>query len=140
MLIIIDSNVFIFGIKERDSEARELLDRLPALNIAIPRVVLHEVTRNLTTAQVKQLYMRLRRSPNAVISDEIVPMTLVQKYVRMGFNLKGDAYIAAFAEWVNAMYVISENRHFLRGTGEMSFQVVTAAEFLETLEPKDDID
>lgn len=56
MRICIDSNQFIFGISGTNPSSEELLTLLPQLEIVLPRLVLHEVSRNLSRTQIKSFY------------------------------------------------------------------------------------
>ena len=133
MRICIDSNQFIFGITGTDSAAERLLLLLPHLEVSVPRIVLTEVTRNLRPREVTSLYALLNRAPKFRIVDEPVPKVLVLKYVDLGLREKGDAFIGAFAEWQQADYLISENRHFLAELKTTAFQVLTPTAFLRQL-------
>jgi predicted nucleic acid-binding protein len=117
MLICIDSNQFIFGLTGADSDSSKLLDGLTEFSVAVPRIIVQEVTRNLDTAvQVRKFYQLLYGASNVVVIDEPVPRELVAKYEELGLPDKADAVIGAFVEWVGASYLLSENRHF-RHTG-----------------------
>jgi hypothetical protein len=70
----------------------------------------------------------------AQIIDEPVPVALVQKYVNLGLPAKADAFIGAFAEWMNVNYLISENRHFLRQVQANAFKILNTDEFIKILE------
>jgi hypothetical protein len=54
MRICIDSNQFIFGIAGTDAASETIMLLLPHLEVVIPRLVLHEVTRNLNTSELNQ--------------------------------------------------------------------------------------
>lgn len=134
MLICIDSNQFIFGLNETDPDSIRLLDALTEFNVVVPRLVVQEVARNLdTTVQVRRFYRLLYDAANVVVVDEPVPRELVAKYIELGLPEKADAVIGAFAEWVGAGYLISDNRHFLKGLETVAFQVLSPAEFLSQL-------
>jgi len=55
---------------------------------------------------------------------------LVDKYIRLGLPEKADAFVGAFAEWMEVRYLISENRHFLRDLRTSAFEVLSAEEFV----------
>lgn len=133
MRICIDSNQVIFGITGTDSAAERLLLLLPHLDVSIPRIVLTEVTRNLRPREVTALYALLNKAPKFRIVDEPVPKPLVLKYIDLGLREKGDAFIGAFAEWQQADYLISENRHFLAELETTAFRVLTPMAFLRRL-------
>lgn len=56
MRICIDSNQFILGIAGVNAAAEALMLLLPRLDVVLPRLVIREVTRNLSEAQAKSLY------------------------------------------------------------------------------------
>ena len=132
MRICIDSCVFINGLTAADLGAARLLDLTgPDLVLVIPRLVAQEVTRNLQSPdQVRRFYRLFRQRSFAFVVDELVPRALVDDYVRKGLPEKADAFIGAFAEWMQARYLISDNRHFLRDLQTTAFQVVSPAQFL----------
>ena len=130
MRICIDSNQFVFGLSGSDPSAELLLRLLPHLEVAIPRLVLKEVTRNLGSDQVKTLYQLLGRATHVTIVEGPVPVELVEKYVAMGLREKADAVLGAFVEWQGCEYLISDNRHFLDELQSPAFEVVSADEFL----------
>ena len=102
--------------------------------MAVPRLVVQEVTRNLdTAAQVRKLYRLLYDASNVAVIDEPVPRDLVAKYEQLGLPEKADAVIGAFVEWVEASYLISDNRHFLQELQSAAFQVLGPAEFMARL-------
>jgi len=56
-------------------------------------------------------------------------VSLLEKYQSRGLK-QADSSIAAFVEWVGAKYLISENRHFLKGLNVEEFKILSAKEFL----------
>ncbi len=131
-LICIDSNQFVFGLNETDEDSVAFLNILSDFNVAIPRLITQEVTRNLDTAvQVRKFYRLIYGVPNFLVVDEPVPQTFVTKYVELGLREKADAVIGAFAEWVGAKYLVSDNRHFLQELKTDAFEVISPAEFLD---------
>ena len=136
MRICIDSCVFIHGLQETDPASVQLLDTIsPALILVIPRLVGQEVTRNLIRPeQVRSFYRLFHNRDFAFIIDEPVPRELVDKYVELGLPEKADAFIGAFAEWMEAQYLISDNRHFLRELHTDAFEVLDAETFIERWE------
>ena len=132
MRICIDSCVFIRGLQQTDPSASRLLNVIgPGLILIVPRLVVQEVTRNLATPlQVRYFYRLFHESDFAFVVDEPVPADLLAKYVALGLRQKADAFIGAFVEWMQAEYLISDNRHFLRELSPQRFQVVQAETFL----------
>lgn len=53
------------------------------------------------------------------------------------YEIKGlkpaDAFIAAYAEWVGADALVTENRHFLVRHSDLPFKVVTAEQCLKLI-------
>ena len=136
MLICIDSCVFIRGLKYTLSDADRLLSLLsPDLPIVIPRLVAIEVTRNLqSTIDQARFYRLFYERPFAMIIDEVLPDDLLAIYVAKGLRAKGDAYIGAFAEWMQVDYLISDNRHFLRELHTDAYQLMSPRDFLNSLQ------
>jgi hypothetical protein len=136
MRICIDSCVFIHGLQESDPAAVRLLNLIgPELILLIPRLVAQEVTRNLSTLdQVRRFYRLFHDYHFTFIIDEPVPRTLVTKYIGLGLPAKADAFIGAFSEWMQARYLVSDNRHFLRDLCTNAFDVLDATEFISCWE------
>jgi hypothetical protein len=133
-LICIDRNQFVFGLTETNQDSARLLDVLGEFNLAVPRLIVQEVTRNLdTTAQVHKFFRLLYAVPNVAVIDEPVPRDLVVKYEQLGLPEKADAVIGAFVEWVGANYPVSDNRHFLHDLQAGAFEVLTPGEELACL-------
>ncbi|NCN65003.1 MAG: hypothetical protein GW779_00850 [Candidatus Altiarchaeum hamiconexum] len=72
----------------------------------------------------------LRKASNIeIIETANIPVSLLEKYQSRGLN-PADASIAAFVEWTGAKYLLSENRHFLKGLNVEEFEVLSAEKFL----------
>ena len=136
MRICIDSCVFINALHQTYPAATQLLNLIsPNLILIVPRLVGQEVIRNLDTPQQVRLFYQLFRDCDfAFIIDEPVPRALVDKYVLLGIPEKADAFIGAFAEWMQVQYLISDNRHFLRDLQTDAFKVLDAVDFVTHLE------
>jgi hypothetical protein len=132
MRICIDSCVFIHGLQQSNSAAVQLLNIIgPELILMTPRLVAQEVTRNLGTPELVRRFYRLFQGRDfAFVVDEPVPRALVEKYIHLGLPEKADAFIGAFAEWMQVRYLISDNRHFLRDLETDAFAVLGAADFI----------
>jgi len=132
MRICIDSCVFIQALQDSDPSASRLLELIsPELVLMIPRLVAMEVVRNLRTPeQVRHFFQLFQECDFAFVIDQPVPRQLVDKYARLGLPEKADAFIGAFAEWMDARYLISDNRHFLREMQTDAFIVLDAAAFI----------
>ena len=130
MRICIDSNQFIFGISGADPASETLLLLLPNLEVVLPRLVMREVTRNLSDAQARAFHALLSEAGRVEVIDGPVPANLVAKYVDLGLPEKADALIGAFVEWQGASYLISDNRHFLTDLTGAAFEVLCPDEFI----------
>ena len=139
MRICIDSSVLIPALRRSDPVAVRLIRSIgPELTLLTPRLVAQEVTRNLYVPdQVRRFYRLFKRRGFAFIIDEPIPPELVNKYVALGLPEKADAFIGAFAEWMDVRYLISDNRHFLRELETDAFVVLDAAEFVSRWENDD---
>jgi predicted nucleic acid-binding protein len=82
MRICIDSGVFIRGLEEPESDSAKVLEAISIdVELAIPRLVTQEVSRNLAAVeQVRAFYRLFHERKFATIIDEPVPRDLVQKY------------------------------------------------------------
>lgn len=136
MLICIDSCVFIRGLRDQTSDAAELLNQVGRERpLVIPRLIAQEVTCNLNQQeQVAAFYRIFARSGFAFIVEEPVPRDLVLAYTKHGLPAKADAFIGAFAEWMQVDCLVSNNRHFLRELQTEAYQVVTPTEMLQIWE------
>ena len=132
MRICIDSCVLINALQGSDPAAIRLLNLIGSgWVLLIPRLIAQEVTRNLQTPeQVRHFYRLFFEHDVAFIVDDPVPRTLVDKYVHLGLPEKADAYIGAFAEWMQARYLVSDNRHFIQNLRTNAFDVLDAGEFM----------
>ncbi len=133
MLICIDSCVFIKGINLGQSEDGRLLEQISlGVQVAIPRLVVREVTRNLDgKAQLLAFHRLFYKNSDAMIIDAPIPPRLISRYISLGLAEKGDAIIGAFAEWMEVEYLISDNRHFLRRLKTDAYRIVSSGEFLQ---------
>jgi hypothetical protein len=132
MRICIDSSVFIRGFQTDYTNIATMLGLIgEELTLSIPRLVAVEVTRNLLLlAQRRAFYALIQQVDVATISDEPIPLTLIDKYVSLGLPAKADAFIGAFAEWQAVNYLLSDNRHVLRRLQTPAFAVLSPDEFV----------
>lgn len=142
LTVVLDSNVYIFGIARVMPSCEALLDALSRskwesrLRVITPHLVEREVTRNLEPigpSAPKLFCSMLADVPWSGVTFEAPPDELMLKYLELGLA-EEDAIIAAFTEWLGAKYLVSENRHFLEELKTEAFQVVDAAEFLNMIE------
>ena len=61
-----------------------------------------------------------------------MPFELGAKYESMGLK-PADAFIAAYAEWVGANVLVTENRHFLTLYLDLPFRILPAEKSLKLL-------
>ncbi len=130
MIIVPDSNEYIYYINKENLLPEKLfLDK--NLSVFINDHIIREVLRNIEELQKKELY-------NVLFKYDIdfyglkIPIHLLDKYKNFGLK-KGDIAIAAFCEAIDAQYLISENRHFLKGIRNTKFKIVSIAQFLKKI-------
>jgi hypothetical protein len=142
LTVVLDSNVYIFGIAKVMPTCEALLNVLSKgewesrLRVITPHLVEREVTRNLEPIGLyapKLFHSILADVPWSGVTYEVPPDELMLKYLELGLA-EEDAIIAAFSEWLGVKYLVSENRHFLEELETEAFQVVNAAEFLKVIE------
>ena len=134
MQIVLDSNEYLFAFgaeRKRDSEA--LLEFILAspvrYRLRISRTILDEIRRNAAPQRYRELWLFLGALGVTVDEDWKVPFELGAKYEAAGLK-PGDAFIAAYTEWTDAEYLVTENRDFLHLTA-LPFRVVRADAFLK---------
>lgn len=136
MRIILDSNEFIFALGGQEPNAKMLLDILFAENsshlLRLPRTILEEVKRNLSVEAFKEFILLLLSANIPIDEDAVVPFELGMKYELTGFKY-ADAFIAAYAEYVGAEVLVSENRHFLARHSRLPFRICNATQCLKLI-------
>jgi len=136
LLLVLDSNeyIFSFGFLKAPS-SRELLDiivdNFPAHSLRLPRLVSDEVRRNLSSEEYKD-FIDFVNDLTHIDENFVVPFETGFKYEILGLK-PADSFIAAYADWVGADALVSENRHFLRRNDNLPFAVVTAEECLRLM-------
>ena len=136
MLLIIDSNIYIFSFGPlKESKSRDLfgklLEKLASHTIRIPRTIFEEVKRNLSV-EAFQEFNKVINDITSVDEDIVVPFELAFKYETMGLK-PSDAFIAAYTEWTGAGALVTENRHFLTRRPDLPFKVLTAEKCLKLI-------
>lgn len=129
MIIVLDSNEYIDYFNSKNS-----LDKLFSnqdLTMYISDVVIREVIRNLKEPQIKEFY-NIIFSKNIDFYGDKLSSALLEKFKKLGLK-KGDIAIAAFCESINADYLITENRHFLKSKKFDEFKVLGLRRFLNKL-------
>ncbi len=136
MLLILDSNEYIFALGAvRDPLCEKLLERIAEypknVSVRITRLIIEEVRNNLTPEAFKE-FMLFVNNLTKINEDTAVPFELGARYETKGLKA-ADAFIAAYAEWVGAEILVSENRHFLSHQDDLPFRVLNANNCLKIL-------
>ena len=131
-VVILDSNELIFGIIGNKGYPYQLMQSIAKLcdnfDFWISRQIVKEVLDNVQDGQ-KGEFFKLITSGFLKYDGKIVDRELFLKYRNKGLK-KGDVVIAAFAEMKDADFLVSENRHFLKGLKTGKFRVLNAEHFL----------
>ena len=136
MRLVIDSNEYIFAFGPAKADASfKLLEKLIEASelhiVRIPRTIFEEVKRNLTPRYLRE-FIAFINTFTIIDEDFFVPFELGVKYERMGLK-EADAFIAAYAEWVGADVLVSENRHFLTKHSSLPFKILNADNCLKLI-------
>jgi predicted nucleic acid-binding protein len=133
---VLDSNIFIFAFDVPGKAACvELVNFLlqhrgtHSHHVHIPRLILKEIRRNLNP---RLLQDAMKAMHQLAIPDEdfVIPYKIGEKYRARGLK-PADALIAAYAEWAEADFLVSQNRHFLSQQANLPFKIVTAQQCLK---------
>lgn len=130
MIIVLDSNEYINCL----NNDIVLLDKITSneiFMIYINEIITKEVLNNINESLKKKFFDFLFTS-NIIAYNQKLPDFLLTKYKQLGLK-KGDIAIAAFCEHINANYLITENRHFLKSRKFEKFMVLSLKEFLNKL-------
>jgi predicted nucleic acid-binding protein len=100
--------------------------------LRIPRTIVEEVRRHLCPEDFLK-FIRVINTLAKIDEDFVIPFEIVFKYESAGFK-PADAFIAAYAEYVGADVLVSENRHFLVHHSALPFKVLTAEKCLHLIE------
>ena len=131
MIIVLDSNEYINYLEKKSEILGEILLN-EALTVYINEIIVKEVSRNTDDIKKKEFYSLLSRR-NFIAYDVKLQLDLLAKYKNLGLK-KGDITIAAFCESVNAGFLITENRHFLKQINFDKLKVLSLKKFLTKLE------
>ena len=129
MINILDSNEFIDFLTEKTELLSVLND--DSLSIYINDLIIREVLRNVRESQKKGFY-NLIFGYNLIFYDQKLPLETLEKYKNLGLK-KGDIAIASFCEVMEADYLITENRHFLKSKKLEKVEVLSLRRFLNKL-------
>lgn len=128
--ISLDTNVFIFGLRNLDPFAALILQNLYQFNIQICDQVERELSNNFSENELKLFYKQIGSLSNFKMKYKILDEKYLIKYQEFGLKL-GDANIAAFCEEEDIELFVTENRHFLQNLRPRSFKVVNCKTFCE---------
>ena len=136
MELVLDANEYIFAFGLAKKEActalfRRILENISRHHIHICRTIVDEVRQNLSPEEFREFILSI--NPLSIIDEDFfVPFALGEKYVEKGLK-PADAFIAAYAEWVGADCLVTENRHFLSHHSDLPFKVLTAEKCLKLI-------
>jgi predicted nucleic acid-binding protein len=136
LLLVIDSNVYIFGfglvkIPACKNLIYEIIEKRELYNVRIPRAIVEEVRSHLAPEDFST-FIRVINILTTIDEDFLIPFELGAKYEARGFKT-ADAFIAAYAEWVGADVLVTENRHFLNSNPDLPFKILTAEKCLKLI-------
>lgn len=136
MRFILDSNEYIFAFgTSKATSILELFENFRShptrYSIHICRSIVNEVYRNTTESDFQDFF-KFISAITSIDEDYLVPFELGAKYENLGLK-PGDAFIAAYAEYIKVELLVSENRHFLVRRSDLPFRVVTSMECLKYL-------
>ena len=97
-------------------------------------MIAEEVGRHLTLEEFRE-FIELVNTLTVIDEDFMVPFELGARYEARGLK-PADAFIAAYVEWTGADVLVTENRHFLRRTSSLPFQILNADSCLKHLKGK----
>lgn len=137
MEVVLDSNEFIFGFTGSKKACSYILKLVGIkFNVTLPDVIFREVFERLKVLEGKDFASAIRytilKMEIKIIDEKLVPRELVEKYFNI-IKKRPDATIAAFTEWINAEYLVSENRDFLKNLKQKPFEVLRAEDFINRL-------
>lgn len=134
MQIVLDSNEFIFAFMEKKTVCMKILENIDLFEVFMPSLILDEIVERLRILVNKNFASKIRHtvlsSSIHILDISTLPKNLIEKYERKGLRTS-DAVIAAFTEYIQADYLLSENRHFLKNLKTTKFRVKNAEQFLE---------
>jgi len=130
LIIVLDSNEYINYLSKKNLLLDEIT-RNDKLTIHINETITKEVLNNINE-QLKKRFYDFLFTNNIVTYDQKLPFGLLKKHKKLGLK-KGDIAIASFCESVEADYLVTENRHFLKSRKFEKFEVLSLKEFLMKL-------
>ena len=130
MIIVLDSNEYI----NYFTNDVLFLDKIISNEISIIYInetITKEVLNNIKESSKKEFFNFLFTN-NIIAYNQKLSDSLPVKYKQLGLK-KGDIAIAAFCEAINADYLVTENRHFLKSKKFDKFKVLSLKGFLKKL-------
>lgn len=144
MRIILDSNEYILGLDTTEGPSPSsklldfvgiLIDEMEDFRLLVPEIIVREVQRNLPSDLEKDFFRLIQSSQKIEYHHLLeVPKETFKKYRQQKLLKQGDALIAAFADFMRADYIVSENRHIYRDLKSSVFATLTAQDFLSLFE------
>lgn len=136
MVLVLDANEYIFAFDVvKNPKCEKLLELIRDTHsihsVRMTRLILNEVRANLSRETFKK-FIQFLNAFATLDEDFSVPFELGKKYEVRGLK-PADALIAAYAEWVKADILVSENRHFLTRQKNLPFKVRSAEQALRLL-------
>jgi len=133
---VLDTNEFVAALGIVKNPASEILfntliETFPKHTLHIPRTIINEVKRNVHS-RIFAEFIRIVQPIASIDEDILVPFELGAKYELLGLK-SADAFIAAYAEWVEADALVTENRHFLSRRSGLPFKILRAENCLRIL-------
>ncbi len=126
--ISLDTNIFIFGIRNIDPFSAIILKNLFRFDIRIPAQVEKELRNNVSSAELREFYDLVEPLSTFEVFYQPSDSTVLGAYRSLGLKT-GDAIIAAFCKTENIAILISENRHFLKRLPLQVFEVLDSESF-----------
>jgi predicted nucleic acid-binding protein len=108
-----------------------LIEKSSFHTLRISRSIVEEIRRHLSPEDFLK-FIQVINILTKIDEDIIVPFELGAKYESRGLK-PADALIAAYAEWVGADGLVTENRHFLSRQSNLPFKVLTAEKCLKLI-------
>jgi predicted nucleic acid-binding protein len=136
LLLVLDSNVYIFGfgfvkVPACGQLISTIIEKYNLHILRISRRIVEEVRHHLSPEDFLK-FIKVINTLTTIDEDIVVPFEIAVKYEARGFK-PADALIAAYTEWVGADALVTENRHFLSHHEGLPFKVLTAEDCLRLI-------
>jgi predicted nucleic acid-binding protein len=133
LLLVVDSNVYIFGfgfvkVLSCSKLILAIIEKHNLHTLRISRRIVEEIRHHLSPEDFVK-FVKVINTLTRIDEDIVVPFEIAAKYEAKGLK-PADAFIAAYTEWVGADALVTENRHFLNRHSDLPFKVLTAEECL----------